>query len=93
MTHITVETTDPASAGDLAERIDPLAERSVHDEGDHFELHIELGATYDSHAEHGRALASLLLAIHGWMDTQQAEAVDVTIDGRRLTLHAPEREE
>ena len=87
-----METSDSASAGELAERLDPLAEQSVHDEGDHFELRIELGAVYDSHAEHGRALASLLLAIHGWLDSQQADAVDVTIDGRRFTLHVPERE-
>ena len=93
MTHITVETPDSAAAGELAQRIDPLAEQSVHEEGDHVELHIELGATYDSHAEHGRALASLLLAVHGWLDNQQAAAVEMTIDGRRFTLHAPERED
>ena len=87
-----METHDPAEAAELAQRIDPLADRSVHDEGDHFELRIELGATYDSHAEHGRALASLLLAVHGWLDSQQAASVDMTIDGRRFTLHAPEDE-
>ena len=88
-----METHGRGEATELAERLDPLADRSVHDEGDHFELRIELGAIYDSHAEHGRALASLLLAVHGWLDSQQAAAVDLTIDGRRFTLHAPEPED
>jgi hypothetical protein len=87
VTHITVETPDPNAAGELAEQLHAL---DLHREGDHFELQIELGASYDSHAEHGRALASLLLALHGWLDNQQAASVDVTIDGRRITLHAPE---
>jgi hypothetical protein len=93
VTHISVETTDAAAADDLAERVDPRAPHEVLADGDRFELRIELGAVYESHAEHGRALASLLDAIHGWLDNQEAPSVDVLIDGRRLTIHAPERED
>jgi hypothetical protein len=56
------------------------------------ELRVELTAGYESSAAHGRALASLLLAIHGWLDTQEAESVEVTLDGRALTLRGRDRE-
>ena len=56
------------------------------------ELRVELGATYPSLAAHGRALASLLLALHGWLETQEAESVDVVLDGRTLTLRGRDRE-
>jgi hypothetical protein len=91
VTHISVETPDAAAADDLVERLDPLTTHEVHRDEGHFELRIELGAVYESHAEHGRALASLLDAIHGWLDNQQAPSVDVLVDGRRLTIHAPDR--
>jgi hypothetical protein len=86
---VTVETTDLTTAKDLADVLDELASKSVEEHGGRFELHLELGAIYDSHAEHGRALASLLLAIHNWLDQQPAVTVDVTIDGRRFSLHGP----
>ena len=92
MTHISVETPDAQAADELAEQVDPIAVHALHREGDHFELRIELGAVYDSHAEHGRALASLLDAIHAWLENQDAPSVDVLVDGRRLTIHAPERD-
>jgi hypothetical protein len=57
-----------------------------------FDLRVELSAGYGSSQAHGRALASLLLAIHGWLETQEAESVEVTIDGRTLTLRGPARE-
>ena len=91
MTNISVETPDAAAADDLAEHVDPRTAPEVHADGDRFELRIELGAVYESHAEHGRALASLLDAIHGWLDRQEAPSIDVLVDGRRLTIHAPER--
>jgi hypothetical protein len=59
---------------------------------DRFDLRVELDASYGSLAEHGRALASLLLALHGWLETQEAETVEVTLDGRTFTLHGGERE-
>jgi hypothetical protein len=85
VTGIAAEMPDPA-AGEL----DRVAAREAHSNDDSFELKVELGATYDSLAEHGRALASLLLAIHGWLDEQEAASVEVTLDGRRFTLRAPE---
>lgn len=87
MTHVTVQTSDPSKVKDLADVLDELAAQSMHEEAGRFELQLELGAIYDSHAEHGRALASLLLAIHTWLDDQPTTTVDVTIDGRRFTLH------
>jgi hypothetical protein len=72
----TVDTADPETA--------------EHDE--RFELSIELGASYPSLAAHGRALASLLLALHGWIQTQEADSVDVTLDGRTFTLRGRDRE-
>jgi hypothetical protein len=89
VTRVTVATTDLGTAKDLADVLDELAAQSVQQHGGRFELQLELGAIYDSHAEHGRALASLLLAIHNWLDQQSAVTVDVTIDGRRFTLHGP----
>jgi hypothetical protein len=91
VTRISVETPDAQAADDLVERLDPLATHEVHRDEGRFELQIELGAVYESHVEHGRALASLLDAIHGWLDNQQAPSVDVLVDGRRLTIHAAER--
>ena len=61
-------------------------------EAERFELRVELTAGYESSAAHGRARASLLLAIHGWLDTQEAESVEVTLDGRTLTLRGRDRE-
>jgi hypothetical protein len=61
-------------------------------EAGRFELRVELTAGYESSGAHGRALASLLLAIHGWLDTQEAETVEVTLDGRTLTLRGRDRE-
>jgi hypothetical protein len=92
VTSLSVEIPDAAAADDLAERIDALAPHEVNGDAGRFELRIELGAVYESHADHGRALASLLDAIHGWLDNQEAPSVDVLVDGRRLTIHAPERE-
>jgi predicted RNA-binding protein Jag len=77
--------------GISTERREPAAAVVGEDE-ERFALRIEIDATYDSLGEHGRALASLLLAIHEWLDDQEAASVDVTIDGRRFTLHARERE-
>jgi hypothetical protein len=57
---------------------------------DAYDLKIELSAVYDSRAEHGRALASLLLAIHRWLEEQEAPSVDVVLDGRRFTIRTPD---
>jgi hypothetical protein len=57
---------------------------------DRFELRVVLDATDHSLGAHGRALASLLLALHGWLDTQEAESVEVTLDGRTFTLRGRE---
>jgi hypothetical protein len=78
--------------GIAAEMPDSATAAVVSEDDERFELRIELDATYDSLGGHGRALASLLLAIHGWLDDQEADSVDVTIDGRRFTLHARDRE-
>ena len=61
-------------------------------DAERFDLRVELSAGYESPQAHGRALASLLLAVHGWLETQEAESVDVTIDGRTLTLRSPDRD-
>lgn len=89
MTELRVEMTDEASADALAAEVDHLGTHELNGEEGSFELKIELGAVYDSHAEHGRALASLLLAIHRWLDEQEAQSVEVVLDGRRFTIHAP----
>jgi hypothetical protein len=92
VTNLSLEIHDAAAADDLAERIHAFAPHELNGDAGRFELRIELGAVYESHADHGRALASLLDAIHGWLDNQEAPSVDVLVDGRRLTIHAPERE-
>jgi hypothetical protein len=56
-----------------------------------FELSVELSASYPSLAAHGRALASLLLALHSWIETQEAESIEVTLDGRTFTLRGRDR--
>jgi hypothetical protein len=89
VTEVRVEMPDEASADALAAEVDHLGAHELHGEDGVFELKIELGAVYDSHAEHGRALASLLLAIHRWLDEQEGQTVDVLLDGRRFTIHAP----
>jgi hypothetical protein len=89
VTEVRVEMSDEASAEALGAEVDHLGAHEVHAESDRFELKIELDAVYDSHAEHGRALASLLLAIHRWLDEQDAQSVDVMLDGRKFTIHAP----
>jgi hypothetical protein len=86
VTRIAAETTDPAGAGSVAATPEPSAD------GDRFELRVELGATYDSLAQHGRALASLLLVIHGWLDDQEARSVEVTVDDRNFTLRKRDRD-
>jgi hypothetical protein len=76
VTKLTLEMAPAAAAEVLAE--------------DAYDLKIELSAVYDSQAEHGRALASLLLAIHRWLEEQEAQSVDVVLDGRRFTIRTPE---
>ena len=93
MTELTVEMSDAAATDALAAEVDHLTDHRVDEESGRYELKIELGAVYDSHAEHGRALASLLLAVHRWVEEQEARSVDVVLDGRRLTIHAPDDEE
>jgi hypothetical protein len=76
VTKLTLEMAPAAAAEVLAE--------------DAYDLKIELSAVYDSQAEHGRALASLLLAIHRWLEEQEAQSVDVVLDGRRFTIRTPD---
>jgi hypothetical protein len=76
VTESAVESPDPETGG----------------QDERFELSVELGASYPSLAAHGRALASLLLALHGWIETQEAESIEVTLDGRTFTLRGRERE-
>jgi hypothetical protein len=75
---------------DLAAHVEAVVAEAAA-EGEPFELKVELAGTYETLGAHGRALASLLLALHGWLDDQEAESVEVAIDGRRFTLHAQER--
>jgi hypothetical protein len=80
---------DAAAADPLAAEMDHLTEHGI-GSTDRYELRIELGAVYESRAEHGRALASLLLAVHRWLEEQEAQSVEVNLDGRRFTIRAPE---
>lgn len=82
-----------AATDALAAEVDHLTSHGLDEESGSYELKVELSAVYDSHAEHGRALASLLLAVHRWIEEQEARSVDVVLDGRRLTIHAPEDNE
>ena len=90
MTKLTLEMSDAAAAEALAAEVNHLTEHGVDEETGHYELKIELGAVYESHAEHGRALASLLLAVHRWLEEQEARSVEVVLDGRRFTIRAPD---
>jgi hypothetical protein len=90
LTKLTVEMSDADSAEALAAEANHLTEHGPNEEAGTYELKVELDAVYDSHAEHGRALASLLLAIHRWLEDQGAPSVDVVLDGRRFTIRAPE---
>jgi alcohol dehydrogenase class IV len=83
---------DAAATDALAAEIDHLTHPGVEESGTH-ELKVELGAVYHSDAEHGRALASLLLAVHRWVEEQEARTVDVVLDGRRFTIRAPDDDE
>jgi hypothetical protein len=89
LTKLTVEMSDAAAAEALAAEVNHLTEHGADEESGHYELKIELGAVYESHAEHGRALASLLLAVHRWLEEQEAQSVEVVLDGRRFTIRAP----
>jgi hypothetical protein len=84
---------DAAATDALAAEVEHLTGQGVDEGSDSYALKVELGAVYDSHAEHGRALASLLLAIHRWVEEQEARSVDIVLDGRRFTIHAPDESE
>jgi hypothetical protein len=90
LTKVTVQMPDLATAEALAAALDHVTEHGVNPESGQYELRIELGAVYDSHAEHGRALASLLVAVHGWFEEQDARRVDVLLGGRRFTIQPPD---
>lgn len=93
MTELTVARSDAAVAYPIAAEAEHLAGRAGDEDTDRYALKVELAAIYGSDAEHGRALASLLLAVHRWVEEQEAECVDVVLDGRRFTIRAPEDED
>jgi hypothetical protein len=90
LTKLTVQMPDAATAVALAAAGDHVTEHGVNRESGQYELTIELGAAYDSHAELGRELASVLLSIHRWFEELDVRSVDVLLASRRFTIQPPD---